>query len=234
MSHRPGRWPTFLALLALTAAVRAGDPPDKTRMPAENKALDDRVFSTLREVINRGADLYNKGDHAACYRLYEGSLMTLQPFLEHRPELQKVIAAGFASAERDPLTWRRAFTLRNVIDKIRAEANPKQATKKLPPPDEDKEPARKKSTEKVPVKKKPVEKDPDDDMPPVKKPEVKKPIEKKPEEKKPEEKKPEEKKPVEKKEEKKADEKKPDDELPPPKPLDEKKDDKKSGAKKGD
>jgi hypothetical protein len=245
MNHRSGRWPAFLALLALTAATQAADPPDKTPVPEENKAMDAKVSSTLRDVINRGADLYNAGDYAACYRLYEGSLITLRPLIDHRPELQKAITAGIASAERDPLVWRRAFTLRNVIDKIRADANPKKVVKKLPVPDEDKEPGAKKPVEKVPVKKKPVEKDPDDDLPPPKKPVQKKSEDKKKADDKkgdddlpppkPIEKKPEDKKPIEKK----ADDKKVDDILPPPKTIEKKADDKKpedrkSGEKKDD
>jgi hypothetical protein len=207
MSHRSGRWAAVVTLLVLAVAAQAGDPPDKTRAPEENKALDAKVFATLRDVINRGADLYNRGDWAACYRLYEGSLITIRPLIDHRPELQKAITAGLAGAERDPLVWRRAFTLRNVIDKIREEANPKKLVKKLPvPPEEDKEPGAKKPVEKVPVKKKP----------------AKTRIEEEPDEKKPEKKKAEDKK----SEEKRPDAKKVDDELPPPKPLKEKPGDK--------
>jgi hypothetical protein len=221
MSHQSRRWPAFVALLALTAAVRAADPPDKMVAPAENKALDAKVHSTLRDVINRGAELYNSLDYAACYRLYEGSLMTIRPLIDHRPDLQKAITAGIASAERDPLVWRRAFTLRNVIDKIRTEVNPKKVAKKLTvPPTEDKEPGEKKPTEKVPVKKptkKPVEDEPE-----------KKEVEKKKEEKEPEKK--EEKEPEKKKAEKKSDDKESDDDLPPPKEVKES-DGKKSGDK---
>src|SRR5213593_4712224 len=98
---------TLAAALALGLLAAAPAPQQKN-----GKASDATLFGTLRDVINRGADLYNGGDPAACYRLFEGSLMSIRPLLEHRPELQKSIARGLASAERDPLTWRRAFTLR--------------------------------------------------------------------------------------------------------------------------
>jgi hypothetical protein len=216
MRHRSPRWPAFVALLALTAALQAADPPEKKPAPAENKSLDGKVFTTLRDVINRGADLYNNGDMAACYRLYEGSLMTIRSLIDHRPELQKAITAGLASAERDPLVWRRAFTLRNVMDKIRGEVNPnpKNVTKKLTvPPIESKE--EKKAVEKEPA--------------------VKKPSKAEAEEKKTEEKKTEEKKTEEKKtEEKKAVEKQPDDILPAPKTEITKSGERKAVKRKGD
>jgi hypothetical protein len=155
MSHRSGHWAAVVALFAASIAAGAAGPPEKSLAPAEAKALDVKVFTTLRDVINRGAELYNRGEWSACYRLYEGSLMTLRPIIDHRPELQKAIASGLASAERDPLAWRRAFTLRNVMDKIRTEVGPKKVTKKPPiPPPEDKEPEEKQPTKKVPVKKK--------------------------------------------------------------------------------
>ena len=49
------------------------------------------LHDVLRTVINRGADLYNKGEWSGCYRLYEGSLLTVKPLLKHRPALQKAI-----------------------------------------------------------------------------------------------------------------------------------------------
>jgi hypothetical protein len=164
MSHPSGRRAAVLAFLALPLIAGAAGPPEKSPAPAEAKALDTKVYATLRDVINRGAELYNRGEWSACYRIYEGSLMTLQPLLDHRPELQKAISAGLASAERDPLVWRRAFTLRNVIDKIRGDVGPKKVVKKLPAPSEDEKPGEKEAVKKVPVKKK-SDKEPDETLP---------------------------------------------------------------------
>jgi hypothetical protein len=165
MSHRSGPWAAVAALLALTLSAGAAGPPAGMPGSAEAKALDLKVFTTLRDVINRGADLYNRGEWSACYRIYEGSLMTLRPLIDHRPELQKAITAGLASAERDPLLWRRAFTLRNVIDKIRTEVGPKKVVKMLPvPPSEDEKTDEKEAVRKVPVKKK-SDKQPDETLP---------------------------------------------------------------------
>ncbi len=122
-----------LAIVALGLAlvdVRADTPPARTQ--------EATLFQTLKEVINKGADLYNGGDPAACYRLFEGSLMSLKPMLENRPELQKTIAKALASAEKDPLMWRRAFTLRDALDKVRGEINPNRSKDKAKPPIENK------------------------------------------------------------------------------------------------
>jgi hypothetical protein len=122
MSQGPRIASAAALALALLAAAPAQEP--KEARPAEARPQDTTLFNALRDVINRGADLYNGGDPAACYRLFEGSLMSVRPLLDHRPEVQKAITRGLASAERDPFTWRRAFTLRSVLDKVRAELNP--------------------------------------------------------------------------------------------------------------
>jgi hypothetical protein len=154
MSRGP-RWLIVLAAIVLTSASQGDEPkPARNDPAAGHKALDAVLFTTLRDVINRGVDLYNAGDPAACYRLYEGSLTTTRPLLEHHPDAQKIIARALAAAERDPLTWRRAFTLRNALDKVRDKLNPnpkkkadkgKKGYEKLPAPqveEEQKQPDR--------------------------------------------------------------------------------------------
>src|SRR5262249_16740467 len=93
------------------------------------KVLDQTVYNTLRDLINfKGRELYNNGDHNGCYRLYEGALITLKPLLDHRPALTALIDKGLAEAERNPVMARKAFVLRDVIDKARAEVNPNKGT----------------------------------------------------------------------------------------------------------
>src|SRR4051794_36080533 len=112
------RWFAVLVVLAATTvALTQGpdkDKADKPEVAPERRTGDAVNFTNLRDVINRGVDLYNAGDAAACYRLYEGSLLTVRPFLDNHPDLQKTISTQLAAAERDPLTWRRAFTLRSA------------------------------------------------------------------------------------------------------------------------
>ena len=104
---------------SMGAPVQAAAPPDRA-------ALDKSVYTSLKEVINRGADFYNSGDPAACYHLYHGALMAIESVLDHYPELQKEIKNGLAEAERNPDIRRRAFALRGVLDKVRATTNPKK------------------------------------------------------------------------------------------------------------
>lgn len=124
---RPALAAGFVALaLGLSCAARAAD--DKAGPPsADRKALDQQIQVTLGNVIDRGAGLYNGGDQAACYRLFEGALMTVRPQLDHRPSLQKAIDAGFVSAGRGPTAGHSAFALRDVIDRIRREVSGKSA-----------------------------------------------------------------------------------------------------------
>src|SRR5438552_15836859 len=92
------RWAMTVSMFAplfssiLLAGETAG-PKD-----AGQKALDKQIRASLAKVINTGADLFNEGDRAGCYRLYQGSLLTLRPMLEHQPELHKAIAAVHANA----------------------------------------------------------------------------------------------------------------------------------------
>jgi hypothetical protein len=116
-----------LTALVLTSAAQTESPAkSKEDISAERRAMDTALFNTLREVINRGVDLYNEGNSAGCYRVFEGSLRTIGPLLKHHPAMQKMIDRSLGSAERDPVAWRRAFTLRRALDKVRAELNPKK------------------------------------------------------------------------------------------------------------
>ncbi|HMF12529.1 MAG TPA: hypothetical protein VKE94_09495 [Gemmataceae bacterium] len=115
-----------VAVLALALPTWADDA-QKSKSP-DNKELDERIYKVLREVINTGAELYNKptNDPKSCYRLYQGSLVTLKPLLAHRPNLQKTIDDAFTNADREPSFAERAFILRYAIDRIREETGGKK------------------------------------------------------------------------------------------------------------
>jgi hypothetical protein len=84
--------------------------------------LDRAVLDTLKEVHNRGAELYNAGEHAAAYRLYQGGLIVAKPFLAYRPKQQSAVQEGLDQIDQsqaDPKL--KAFRLHEVIDQIRAE-----------------------------------------------------------------------------------------------------------------
>ena len=109
-------------LLVIGVLVLAGSSLSQhLAKSADTKEIDQGINNALREVINSGAKLYNKpnNDYAGCYRLFEGSLMSLKPVLAHRPALQKAIEDAFAAAAREPSIPERAFILRAVLDRIR-------------------------------------------------------------------------------------------------------------------
>lgn len=111
-----------LVLVLSTAVVWAqGDKEKDKDKPLDASPLDTALAASLKDVINRGADLYNAGDPAACYRVYEGALLAIKPLLDHKPDLQKQVTKALASVEKDAFTWRRAFTLRSTLDKVRTE-----------------------------------------------------------------------------------------------------------------
>jgi hemoglobin len=115
-----------VCLLALLADAPLFADSGGDAKPLDRAALDQQIYKTLRDVINKGADLYNNGDQNGCYRLYEGAVLALQPLLDQRPEIQKAITTGVDNARRNPDLSRRAFVLRDVIDQIRNDINPRK------------------------------------------------------------------------------------------------------------
>ncbi len=90
-------------------------------------------------MINTGADVYNakaedrdmytrENNRAGCYRIYQGSLLTLKPLLGHHPQLQTVIDNSFAKAATQTSMAERAFTLREAIDEVRRVLKPGGST----------------------------------------------------------------------------------------------------------
>lgn len=105
-----------LAGLASLIVVTACDAQEKK--PVAEKHDAQALADALREVINTGADLFNKfGDYAGCYRVYQGGLISIKPFLT--PELQKKIDQAMAKAETLPKFSDRAFELRAVLGEVR-------------------------------------------------------------------------------------------------------------------
>jgi hypothetical protein len=150
-------------LLALILTTASGADQEKDKPASEPKSIDTTLYHTLRDVINRGVKLYNGGEVGACYRLFEGSLRTIKPLLDHKPDLQKMITTSLEGAEQDPVMWRRAFTLRNALDKVRKELDPNKEKDKLPMPKTDEKKDDKKDDLKDKEKEKEKEKEKDKD-----------------------------------------------------------------------
>ena len=82
---------------------------------------DRQIAEALRDVHDRGAELYNAGETAAGYRMYQGGLVVARGLLGYRPDLQKLISEGMADADRQASVARRAFALHELIEKVRFE-----------------------------------------------------------------------------------------------------------------
>lgn len=111
---------TGFAILAWAALVAAAVADDKPPDALSRKDVDARLYAQLRVVINTGVKVYDAGDPAGCYRLFQGGLLSAAAFLDHRPALQDRIVEGLAAAEklRDPVD--KAFALREVLDEVRS------------------------------------------------------------------------------------------------------------------
>lgn len=102
---------------------------------AQDKAdpkVDKALIDSLRIVHDRGGDLYNAGDHAAGYRMYQGGLLVAKGLLGHRPSLVRMIDEGMAAADKQSTVAKRAFQLHELIEKVRTEL---QSTEPAPLPE---------------------------------------------------------------------------------------------------
>jgi truncated hemoglobin YjbI len=103
-------------IVVLPITVRAQD--------ANTAQQDYRIRLSVVQVITVGAEVYNSGDHAGCYRIYQGAITGLLPQLDYRQDLQKAAKAGMDAATQRSMA-ERAFALRAVLDKILGEVTPK-------------------------------------------------------------------------------------------------------------
>jgi hypothetical protein len=123
------RWAGVVIGGALLCGL-AGGAGAQEKKPFE-KHDSSALNAALKDVINAGAKLYNdNGDHAGCYRMYQGSLLSVRPFLA--PDLQKKIDDSVAKAETMGSFADRAFALRSVLDEIRDRTKPPESKTKLP------------------------------------------------------------------------------------------------------
>lgn len=102
----------LITFAAITGVANAQDRPS---------ALDRQISEALREVHDEGGELYNAGDRAGGYRMYQGGLLFAKSLLGHRPELQRTISNGMKAADAKPTVDRRAFMLHELIEQVRNE-----------------------------------------------------------------------------------------------------------------
>jgi hemoglobin len=113
------------ALLTVFVVVLGAVLPATAQEGGDDKNLEKNLEAALRDVINRGAALFNnQTDFGGCYRLFEGALITVRPMLAKYPEVQKKIDRGLQDASAMPRMHDRAHALRKVLDEVRMSLNP--------------------------------------------------------------------------------------------------------------
>jgi hypothetical protein len=119
------------AVMGTAWLAPAADAPAPA--PLDRAALDKRVYDVLREIHNTGADLYNAGDAAGCYRMFQGAMTAVRPLLDHRPDDQKYISSKLEEAERETTVNRKAFVLHAGIEQLRKQLKAPDAPEVLVP-----------------------------------------------------------------------------------------------------
>jgi hemoglobin len=112
---------TMIAVMGLLVgglAVRADDPK-----PASAGEADLRAARAAHDTIELGVELYNKGDRDGCFRVYQGSLVSLLPSLGHRPALAAKVK-GKLDAAKGMQAAQAAFALREALDAVVNATNP--------------------------------------------------------------------------------------------------------------
>ena len=108
------------AALVLVGAVGLTRAQDK---PLERPDLDKRVVTAAYETAVMGTDIFNKGNHEGCFRLYQGTLLGLAPLLDHRPKLQATVKMRLERAAKMKAAD-AAFELRTALDEIQNDIAP--------------------------------------------------------------------------------------------------------------
>jgi hypothetical protein len=110
----------LLGVLAMTiAASGSSAQPPGPESPSGKGSADRVVIDALKDVHNKGAELYNAGDAAGCYRMYQGALIAIRPFLTHRPAVQKVLDDGLVEVAKTEGVKIQAFRMHEIIEEIR-------------------------------------------------------------------------------------------------------------------
>jgi hemoglobin len=117
-------------LLTVLALVGTGNLVSAQDKPLERAELDKRIVGVVYDAALKGTDIFNKGNHDGCYRLYEGALMGIAPMLDHRPKLQATVKARLERATKmKPAD--AAFELRVGLDEIQNEIAPPKDKKPM-------------------------------------------------------------------------------------------------------
>jgi hemoglobin len=90
--------------------------------PIDRVELDKRLARIANESIILGVTLYEEKNYEGCSRLYEGTLVALEPLLDHHPKLAEMVGERLEKS-RDPkmTSWEAAQELRKALEAVQAE-----------------------------------------------------------------------------------------------------------------
>lgn len=106
-------------------AARLPTPPPRQVPTHELRVLagcsSDDLETTIRELSNSidvGAPLYNAGNPEACFRVYEGAILSLDRKLKTCPGVRKALSEGVKRADTLEGPIPRAWALRDAFDGV--------------------------------------------------------------------------------------------------------------------
>jgi hemoglobin len=106
---------TLVAVVMLAGVARAEDA--KAPSAAD---IDKAAARSAYDAAKLGSELWTAGNLEGCFRLYQGTLMALQPMLAHRPKLAELVKSRLDEA-KDLRAEKGAFVLRDALDAIQKE-----------------------------------------------------------------------------------------------------------------
>jgi hemoglobin len=110
-----------LAMMVLAGSVGLTRADEK---PLDRADLDKRIVLTVYDSAVLGTKLFNDDkNHEGCFRLYQGTLMAVQPLLDHRPKLQASVKTQLEKA-KGMKAVEGATLLRVALDEIQKEIAP--------------------------------------------------------------------------------------------------------------
>ncbi|MDY3554115.1 group 1 truncated hemoglobin [Gemmata sp. JC717] len=105
----------LLAVLILSGAVGLTRADDK---PLDRAELDKRIVRIVYESALLGTEIFNRGGHGECARLYQGTLSAVVPMLDHRPKLQTDAQQRIERAKGLNKAAEAAIEMRAALDEI--------------------------------------------------------------------------------------------------------------------
>lgn len=128
---------TRLAVSGWLFVIAAGAALAQQPAPLDRTEQDRRTARVVHEASTLGTELYNRGGKVECYRLFQGTLLAVQPMLDHRPKLATVVREHLDKAEKLPADL-ASIELRKALDAVQTETGaafgPEKGTTKEPMP----------------------------------------------------------------------------------------------------